>query len=59
MVKVMLRLIKEVFFPLSSSSGSLTTKSVVLNNEPCMTKTTLTGLNPVELHYHPLTIRVR
>ena len=53
---MMLRLIKQVFIALLSFSGSLTTKSVSLNNEPCMIRPTLIDLNPVELNYYPFMI---
>ena len=36
--------------------GSLATKFVSLNNEPCMIRPTLIDLNPVELNYYPFMI---
>ena len=53
---MMFRLIKQVFIALLSFSGSLTTTSVSLNNEPCMIRPTLIDLNPVELNYYPFMI---
>ena len=53
---MMFRLIKQVFIALLSFSGSLTTKCVSLNNEPCMIRPTLIDLNPVELNYYPFLI---
>ena len=49
-------LIKKKFIALLSFSGSLATKCVTLNNEPCMTGPTLIDLNPVELNYFPFMI---
>ena len=43
----MFRLIKQVFITLLSFSGSLATKYVSLNNEPCMIGPTLIGLKPI------------
>ena len=37
---------------LLSFGGSLATKYVSLNNEPCMVRCTLTDLNPVELDFY-------
>ena len=37
-------------------NGSLATKSVSLNNEPCTTRLTHIDLSPVELNYCPLLI---
>ena len=45
----MFSLIKQVFIVLLSFSGSLATKCVPLNDEPCMVRLTLTDLNSVEL----------
>ena len=39
--------IKQVFIALLSFTGSLTTKSVYLNKEPCMTRPTRIDLNQV------------
>ena len=41
---------------LLSFSGSLATKCVSLNNEPCMTWPTPIDLNSVELNYYPFVI---
>ena len=41
---------------LLSFSSSLATKSLSLNDEPCMVILTLIDLNPVELKYYPLMI---
>ena len=48
----MFRLINQVFFAFLSFSGSLATKCVSLNNEPCTIRSTIIDLNPVELNYH-------
>ena len=39
-------------------SGSLATKCVSLDNELCMIRPTLIGLNPIELNYHPFMISI-
>ena len=39
-----------------SFSESLTTKCVSLNNEPCMARSTLIDLNPVEFNHCPVMI---
>ena len=52
----MFRLIKQVFTALLSFSGSLATKFVPLNNEPCMIRPTLINLNPFEPNYYPFMI---
>ena len=49
--KIMFRLIKQVLFALLPFSESLATKCVSLNNEPCITRSTLIDLNPAELNY--------
>ena len=49
-------LIKKVFIALLSFSKSLSTKYVLLNNEPCMIKPFLIDLNPVELKYYSFMI---
>ena len=41
---------------LLSFSISFSTKSVSLNNEPCMTRSTIVDLNSVELDYYILLI---
>ena len=46
----MFRLMKQGF------SGSIKTKCLSLNNEPHMTRLTLTDLNPTELNYYPFLI---
>ena len=46
----MFGLIKKLFIGLLGFSGSLATKCVSLNNEPCMIRPTLTDLNPVEIN---------
>ena len=48
----MFSLIKQVFIVLSSFSSSVATKSVSLNDEPCMIRLTLIDLNPVEVKYY-------
>ena len=48
----MFSLIKQVFIVLSSFSSSVATKSVSLNDEPCMIRPTLIDLNPVEVKYY-------
>ena len=45
-------LIKQAFMALLSFSESLATKCVSLDNEPCMTKSTLVDLNHIELDYY-------
>ena len=52
----MFSLIKPVFILLLSFSGSLATKCVSLNNEPCMVRLTVIDLNSVELKWYPFTI---
>ena len=52
----MLWLSKQVFPALLSFSGSLVTKCVSLNNEPCMIRPTFIHLNPMELNYYPFMI---
>ena len=51
-------LITQAFITVLSFIGSLTTKCVSLNNEPCMVRPTLSGLNPVELNCHSFKINV-
>ena len=51
-------LIKQMFITFINFSGSLATKCVSLNNEPCMTRPTLIGLNPIELKYYPFMVRL-
>ena len=45
----MFRWIKQVFVPLLSFSGYLSTQFMSLNNKPCMISLTLIDLNPVSL----------
>ena len=55
----MFSLIKQVFIVLLSFSSSLVcdqTKCVSLNDGPCMIKSTLIDLNPIELKYYPIII---
>ena len=52
----MLGLNKQVFIVLLNFSGSLATKCTYLNNEPCMTRTTLIDLNPIEINNYPFMI---
>ena len=52
----MFRLIKQVFIVLLSFSGSLESKCVSLNNEPCTISPTLINLNHTELNYYPFMI---
>ena len=58
----MFSLIKQVFVVLLSFSESLArvakveTKCLSLNDEPCMVRSTLLDLNPVELKYYPFLI---
>ena len=47
----MFRLIKQVFTTLMSFSGFLAHKCLSLNNEPCMIRSTLIDLNPIEINY--------
>ena len=46
----------QVFVTLLSFSRSLTTKCMFLNEESCMTRSTLIDLNPVVLNYYPFMI---
>ena len=47
----MFELFKKVSIVLLVFSRSIATKYVSLNNEPCMIRSTLIDLNPVELNY--------
>ena len=47
----MFGLIKQVIIALLSFSGFLATKYVSFNNKPCITRSTLMNLNPIELNY--------
>ena len=50
---IMFWLVKQVFIVLLSFSGSLATKCVSVNNEPCRTRPTLIDLNHVKFNYYP------
>ena len=52
----MFSVIKQVFIILLSFSNSLATKCVSLNDEPCIVRSTIIDLNPVELKCYPLII---
>ena len=55
----MFSVIKQVFIVLLSFSESLAqeqTKSLFLNDVPCIVKPTLIDMNPVELKYYPFMI---
>ena len=52
----MFSVIKQVFIILVSFSSSLATKCVSLNDEPCIVRSTIIDLNPVELKCYPLII---
>ena len=52
----MFSVIKQVFIILLSFSSSLATKYVSLNDEPCIVRSTIIDLNPVELKCYPLII---
>ena len=43
--------IKQVFIRLLSSSGYWATKFMSLNNKPCMVRSVLIDLNPIEIIY--------
>ena len=49
----MFRLIKEVFIALLSFMGSLATKSLSLDNEPCVTRPARIDLNPIKRNCYP------
>ena len=51
-LKILFSLIKQVFIVLLGFSISLATKCMFLNDEPCMGRPTLVGLNPVEHKYY-------
>ena len=55
-MKIMFSVIEQVFIGLLRFRESLATKCVSLNDEPCMVRSTLIDLNPVELKYYPFTI---
>ena len=52
----MFSVIKQVFIILLSFSSFLATKCVSLNDEPCIVRSTIIDLNPVELKCYPLII---
>ena len=52
----MFSVIKQEFIILLSISSSLATKCVSLNDEPCIVRSTIIDLNPVELKCYPLII---
>ena len=52
----MFNLIKQVFIVLISFSEALATKCLFLNDEPCMVRSALIDMNPVELEYYPYII---
>ena len=52
----MFRLTKKVFITLLSCIGSLATKCVYLNNEPCMARCTVIDLNHIEPNYYQFMI---
>ena len=51
----MFKFIKQTFIALLSFSGSLTTKCLSLNYEPCIARPTI-DLNPNALHHYPFMI---
>ena len=55
-IKIMFTLIKQMFIALLSFTGSLATKCVSLDNEPCMTGPTLIDSNSIELNYYSFMI---
>ena len=58
---MMISLIKQVFIVLMSFSESLArdqTRYLLLNDEPCIVRPTLTDLNPVEFKHYPFMIRL-
>ena len=54
--KLLFWLVKKVFIVLLSFSESLATKSVSLNDKPCVARFTLVNLNPIKLNYYLFTI---
>ena len=52
----MFSLIKQVFIVLLSFNKFLARKCLFLNDEPCMIRSTLIDMNPVELKYYPFMI---
>ena len=55
----MFRLNKKVFIALLSFCGFLTANCVSLNNEPCMTRSTLIDLDPVELNHYQFMMSIK
>ena len=55
----MFRLNKQVLIALLSFSRSLATKCVSFNNEPCMGRSTIADLNPIEFNYYPFIISLQ
>ena len=53
----MFRLFNKLFSALLTFSGSLRTKSMYLDNKPCMAGPTLIGFNFVEFDYCPFMIK--
>ena len=49
---IMSRLIKQTFLVLLSFNGSLATKCVSLNNNPCIARPVYINLNSLELNYY-------
>ena len=47
---------KQMFIVSLSFSGSLSTKYLFLNDEPCMVRPTIIDMNPFELKYYPFKI---
>ena len=54
----MFSLIKQVFIVLLRFSESLATKSLFLNDDPCMVRPTLIDMNPVKLKDYPFMINL-
>ena len=50
------KLIRQTFVASSSFSGSLATKCMSLNDEPCLVRPNLIDLNPNELYYYPFMV---
>ena len=48
----MFKFIRQAIIASSSFSGSLATKCISLNDEPCLVKPNLIDLSPNELHYY-------
>ena len=54
----MLSIIKQVFPVLLLFRESLATKHLLLNDEPCLVRSTLIDMNPIELKHYPFMIRL-